>query len=339
MQTSSQTIALEEAKLSAQKIFGSIADELEQVEVEFERQAHSNVKVISYIGDYLRRSGGKRVRPALTILANYAVGGNGGSYNSIRMATVMEFLHTATLVHDDIIDNADTRRNRPTINALHGNETAVLMGDWLYMSAFETSLAERSLTILDILTSVTRKMTEGELLQLTMLNRSDVSETEYLDVLQRKTAYLFSACCEVGAVLGGAGDTQREAMRLYGLNLGTAFQLVDDLLDFTSTGDALGKAAGVDLVGGKVTLPIIYLLEKNLRAQALVDQVIKDGGYDTVQRDELLSAVTESGGLDRARQRADDFAEAARASLDDLPDSEFLAALRSIPTYVIERDR
>ena len=132
--------------------------------------------MIAYLGDYLRESGGKRVRPALTILSNYAVGGDGSRYNSIRMATVMEFLHTATLVHDDIIDSADTRRNRPTVNALYGNETAVLMGDWLYMSAFETSLAERSLPILDILTRVTRKMTEGELLQLTTLGRTDVSE-------------------------------------------------------------------------------------------------------------------------------------------------------------------
>ena len=164
MTTSGNTIALdEEARISARRIFSIIANELAQVEPEFERQARSNVQVIDYLGEYLRRSGGKRVRPALTILSTYAVGGDGARYNSIRMATVMEFLHTATLVHDDVIDKADMRRKRPTVNALYGNETAVLMGDWLYMSAFETSLAERSLPILDILTSVTRKMTEGEL--------------------------------------------------------------------------------------------------------------------------------------------------------------------------------
>jgi len=150
------------------------------------------------------------------------------------MATVMEFLHTATLVHDDIIDSADTRRNRPTVNALYGNETAVLMGDWLYMSAFETSLAERSLPILDILTRVTRKMTEGELLQLTTLGKTDISEQHYLDIIQRKTAFLFSACCEVGAILGGANETEQRALADYGMNLGMAFQLTDDLLDFTS---------------------------------------------------------------------------------------------------------
>src|ERR687892_1173011 len=245
MTLSGHTLALdEEARISAKRIFSLIAAELGQVELEFERQAQSNVEVIAFLGDYLRASGGKRVRPALTILSNYAVGGQGSRHNSIRMATVMEFLHTATLVHDDIIDKADLRRKRPTVNALYGNETAVLLGDWLYMSAFETSLAERSLPILDILTRVTRKMTEGELLQLTLLGHADISEAQYFDVLKRKTAYLFSASCEIGAILGEATEEQQTALREYGLNLGTAFQLIDDLLDFTADEAALGKAAG-----------------------------------------------------------------------------------------------
>src|SRR5467141_2958360 len=215
MPLSGHTITLEEAKISARRIFSLISTELEQVEAEFERQAQSNVQVVAYVGDYLRASGGKRVRPALTVLSNYAVGGDGSRYNSIRMATVMEFLHTATLVADDIIDNAATRRNRPTINNQYGNQTAVLMGDWLYMSAFETSLAERSLPVLDILTAVTRKMTEGELLQLTLLARTDISEQQYLDIIQRKTAFLFSACCEVGAILGGATESEQKALADY----------------------------------------------------------------------------------------------------------------------------
>lgn len=339
MQTSGHTVALEEARISARRIFSLISDELAQVEAEFERQARSNVQVIDFIADYLRASGGKRVRPALTILANHAVGGDGARYNSIRMATVMEFLHTATLVHDDIIDGAETRRDRPTVNAVYGNETAVLMGDWLYMSAFETSLTERSLPILDILTAVTRKMTEGELLQLTLLGRTDVSESAYLDVLQRKTAFLFSACCEVGAILGNANDSQRMALSSFGLNLGTAFQLTDDLLDFTATDDTLGKAAGVDLLAGKVTLPLIYLLERDESAREKVEAVIGDGDYGRVSRDELLSAVERVGGLERARARADEFAEAARSALDVLPDSEYCDALKSIPTYVLERER
>src|SRR5437762_888199 len=191
---------------AAEKIFGLVKSELKMVESEYRDQASSNIQVIDYLGDYLQSSGGKRVRPALLILANYGVGGNGKQENVIRLATVMEMLHTATLVHDDIIDNAYLRRNRPSVNARFGNQTAVLMGDWLYMSAFEAALRERSLRILDILTRLTRKMTEGELLQLTTLGRSDVSEDDYFDILKRKTAYLFSACCEIGEILGDADD-------------------------------------------------------------------------------------------------------------------------------------
>src|SRR5215210_880234 len=276
MNTSGNTAAVEEQRLTARRIFSLVAAELALVEQEFERQARSNIQVIAYIGDYLRASGGKRVRPALTLLSAYAVGGDASRQNVVRMATVMEFLHTATLVHDDIIDNAETRRNRASINSRFGNQAAVLMGDWLYMSAFETSLKERSLPVLDILTAVTRKMTEGELIQLMLLGRVDITEEQYFDVLTRKTAHLFSACCEIGAMLGGAGNTEREALRDYGLNLGVAFQLVDDLLDFTGTGETLGKAAGVDLLEGKLTLPLIYLLEEDEAARAAVQTVVSD---------------------------------------------------------------
>jgi octaprenyl-diphosphate synthase len=338
MHLSSYTAAIEEPQLTARRIFNLIATELSQVEVEFEQQARSNIQVIAYLGDYLRASGGKRVRPALTILSNYAVGGDASLYNSIRMAAVMEFLHTATLVHDDIIDNAETRRNRPSINARFGNQTAVLMGDWLYMSAFETSLAERSLPVLDILTAVTRKMTEGELLQLTLLGQTDVSEEQYFDILQRKTAYLFSACCEIGAILGGAEMEQQRALREYGLNLGTAFQLIDDLLDFTATEEVLGKAAGVDLVEGKLTLPLIYLLDLEPARREDIQTVMRDGHYNQVSRASLLDAVERSGALERARERAQEYAESARHSLDLLPESSYTDALRSIPTYIIERE-
>jgi len=340
MTTSGHTIALDEqARTTARRIFSLISNELMQVELEFERQARSNVQVINYLGEYLRLSGGKRVRPALTILSNYAVGGDGARFNSIRMATVMEFLHTATLVHDDIIDNADTRRNQPTVNALYGNETAVLMGDWLYMSAFETSLAERSLPILDILTRVTRKMTEGELLQLTLLGHADISEAQYFDVLKRKTAYLFSASCEIGAILGEADEEQQTALRDYGLNLGTAFQLIDDLLDFTSSEDTLGKAAGADLLGGKVTLPLIYLREAEPKTLEMVQTVLREGKYATVSPGELGDALESTGALDRARDRADEYAENARTALQNLPDSDYCDSLRSLPSYILNRDR
>ncbi|HKC66260.1 MAG TPA: polyprenyl synthetase family protein [Pyrinomonadaceae bacterium] len=339
MQTSGNIAEVEEPQVTARRIFSLISSEMMEVETEFERQARSNIQVIAYISDYLRSSGGKRVRPALTLLSNYAVGGDASHPSSIRMATVMEFLHTATLVHDDIIDNAETRRNRPSVNSRFGNQTAVLMGDWLYMSAFETSLAERSLPILDILTAATRKMTEGELLQLTLIGSTEITEEEYLDILQRKTAYLFSACCEIGAIMGGADAAQQEALRKYGMNLGTAFQLIDDLLDFTASDEVLGKPAGVDLLEGKLTLPLIYLLESEPSARQMLEQVMLERGYGQVTRASLLEKVDRTGALERARRRASHYAEAARDSLSALPSSNYSDALHSIPSYIIERDR
>lgn len=339
MSRSGHTAAFADAEVSARQIFSLIGAELQLVEAEFERQARSNIQVIAYIGDYLRDSGGKRVRPALTILSDYAVGGAGSNNSAIRLATVMEFLHTATLVHDDVIDKAETRRNRPSINSQFGNQTAVLMGDWLYMGAFETSLAERSLPILDILTAVTRKMTEGELLQLTLLGRTDISEEQYFDVIARKTAYLFSACCEIGALLGGADPNAQSMLRDYGMNLGIAFQLVDDLLDFTGTEDSLGKPAGADLLDGKVSLPLIFLLQREPAMRSEVQTLISEGSYQNVSRDALLDALERTGALALARERAIEYAEAARSALDGLVGSVYTEALRSIPTYVIERDR
>ena len=339
MQATGQTAILDEAQLTARRIFDLISPELALVEKEFERQACSNIQVIAYIGDYLRRSGGKRVRPALTILSNYAVGGSGSDYSSIRMATVMEFLHTATLVHDDVIDKAETRRNRPSINSEFGNQTAVLMGDWLYMSAFETSLAERSLPILDILTAVTRKMTEGELLQLTLLGRTDISEEQYFDVIARKTAYLFSACCEIGALLGSADSQTQNMLRDYGMNLGIAFQLIDDLLDFVASEEALGKPAGADLLEGKVSLPLIFLLQRKPEMRVAVQRVINDCNYQNVSRGELLDVLMSTGALGLAQERAYEYAEGARAAIQSLPNSAYADALTAIPAYIVERER
>jgi octaprenyl-diphosphate synthase len=339
MQTAEQSAVLDDVQLTAKLIFDSISPELLLVEEEFERQARSNIQVIAYMGDYLRRSGGKRVRPALTILSNYAAGGDGSNYSSIRMATVMEFLHTATLVHDDVIDKAETRRNRPSINSEFGNQTAVLMGDWLYMSAFETSLAERSLPILDILTAVTRKMTEGELLQLTLLGRTDVSEEQYFDVIARKTAYLFSACCEIGSLLGGADSRTQNLLRDYGMNLGIAFQLIDDLLDFTSDQDVLGKPAGADLIEGKFSLPLIFLLQRQPELRSAIQTVISEASYATISRRFLQEALERTGVLQLALERAVEYALAARAALDGLADSTYAQVLSSIPTYIVERDR
>lgn len=337
MQTFSLSPSNIEPKLAARKIFSSVSVELALVETEFENQAKSNIQVINYLGDYLRKSGGKRVRPALNILANYAAGGDGAAKNSIRMATVMEMLHTATLVHDDIIDNSDVRRNQPTLNARFGNQVAVLMGDWLYMSAFETSLQERSLEVLDILTRVTRKMTEGELIQLTTLGKSEIGEIEYFDILQRKTAYLFSACCEIGAILAGAEKPKQIALRDYGMNLGTAFQLADDLLDFTADEDVLGKAAGADLLEGKVTLPLILLLKKDASKKETLERIMYDGSYEAYARERLLDDLKLHNALEETRRRAYNYASAARKNLEVLSDSRYRSALEEISSFMIER--
>lgn len=326
-------------QIAAQKIFSLIKTEMKLVEAEFERQASSNIQVINYLGDYLRASGGKRVRPALLLLSNFAVGGDAAKENVVRLATVMEMLHTATLVHDDIIDNADVRRNRSSVNARFGNQSAVLMGDWLYMSAFETSLQERSLEILDILTRLTRKMTEGELIQLTTLGNSDISETEYFNILQRKTAYLFSACCEIGAILGNATKEQQIALRDYGMNLGTAFQLADDVLDFTADDEILGKASGADLLEGKLTLPLILLVKENPSVKKDLEQIMADGDYSKIRRETILEKLEDSGILADTRERAYDYARQARKNLEILAKTEYRNALEEIPAYMIERNK
>ena len=326
-------------QVAAKKIFSLIKNEMTLVETEFQRQASSNIQVINYLGDYLRASGGKRVRPALLLLSTFATGGEASKKNVIRLATVMEMLHTATLVHDDIIDNADMRRNRTSVNARFGNQSAVLMGDWLYMSAFETSLQERSLEILDILTRLTRKMTEGELIQLTMLGRSDITEEEYFDVLQRKTAFLFSACCEIGAILSKAAPEQQSALRDYGMNLGIAFQLADDVLDFVADEDLLGKAAGADLLEGKLTLPLILLVKNDPAVRGDLEKIMQDGDYSTVSREQLLEKLETAGTIEETRRRAYSYAEKARKNLDVLAKTEYRLALEDIPAYMIERNK
>ena len=323
---------------AAKKIFDLIKPEMSMVEAEYERQASSNIQVINFLGDYLRASGGKRVRPALLVLATHSVGGDGRSENAIRLATVMEMLHTATLVHDDIIDNAGLRRSRESVNARFGNQAAVLMGDWLYMSAFETSLKERSLAILDILTRLTRKMTEGELIQLTMIGNAAITEDEYFDILKRKTAYLFSGCCEIGAILGGADSTTQAAMRDYGMNLGIAFQIADDLLDFTADESVLGKAAGADLLEGKITLPLIYLQREDPTVRSLLEQVMNDGVYSDEIRGTIMDKLETHDTLENIRDKALTFAAAARKNLDVLPQTEYSHALDGLPGYVIERN-
>jgi len=323
--------------VAARNIFGLIRDEMELAEAELERQASSNIQLIDHLGDYVRSSGGKRVRPALLILANLACGGEGKSEGVIRLAAVMEMLHTATLVHDDIIDNAELRRGRESVNARFGNQMAVLMGDWLYMSAFETSLRERSLEILDILTRLTRKMTEGELIQLSVIGNTEISEEAYFDILRRKTAYLFSGCCEIGAILAGADAETKAALRDYGMNLGVAFQLADDLLDFTSDEDSLGKASGADLLEGKLTLPLIMLCREFPEFKNFLRGVIADRSYENGARAAVMQKLKDNNTLEKINGVAHGYADAARKNLEVLHKTKYSLALEEIPRYVIER--
>lgn len=327
-----------EMQTTAQQIFRSIQSEMAAVEEEFERQARSNIQIVAHIGQYLHQTGGKRVRPALLILSA-KIFGEEVDTSVIQMATVMEFLHTATLVHDDVIDGAEMRRGSRAVSTQWGNETAVLMGDWLYMSAFETALQQRNLAVLDALTEATRKMTEGELIQLTLIGNMRITEEQHLDIISRKTGYLFSASCRVGGILRGANEEERRALADYGLNLGVAFQLVDDLLDFTSDTTKLGKPVLSDLREGKVTLPLIRLLRKYPQFASTVRAAMEEPAGETRLAKQVLALLDEYGELDRAREEAYSYAERAQEALMVFPDNRYRRALNDIAQFIVERDR
>jgi octaprenyl-diphosphate synthase len=322
--------------MAVQRIFDLVREDLTKVEEEFERQTVSGVQPITEIGHYLQNGGGKRLRPTLVLLGSKLCGYTGPA--AIRLAAVMEMIHTATLVHDDIIDEAETRRGRPSTNARWGNHKSVLAGDWLYMQAFNLAVAERNFGILDLLIGLTQVMVEGEMLQFTLLKRMDVTEGEYLDLIYRKTAALFSACLRVGALVGGPAEGAELRLGSCGLNLGMAFQVVDDLLDFTSSEERLGKPVGSDLREGKVTLPLIYLLPRcRPEEKAQVAQVIEDGGFDRVSLAKIQLLIKRYGTLEAARAKAREYTRQAIREIDDFPESCYRDALRALAQLIIER--
>jgi octaprenyl-diphosphate synthase len=325
-------------RLSQEEIFALVQPELFLVEQEFERQLANASPIVASIGRYLHHGGGKRVRPALLLLATKLACGEASS-SAIRMAAVMEMLHTATLVHDDIIDNARVRRGRASANAKWGTSITVLFGDWLYMTAFDITLRERSFDILDVLTAMTRLMTEGEIIQLTLIGNSHITKEQHMEIVRRKTAYMFSACAEVGAIIAGATRQQRRALSNYGLSVGIAFQLIDDVLDFISTEDKLGKPVASDLREGKLTLPLIYLMEEGKQEhRQMVETVMRERAFHSVTRDDLLRVLIEHGSLERARAEARFYADKAIQSLSIFPTSPYRQALLSVPRFIIERD-
>jgi len=307
------------------------------VEDELARQSDTAFPAVSEVAAYLLGGGGKRLRPALLLLsANYA---GRKDRSAIRLAAVVELLHSATLIHDDVIDSAGTRRGRPSANARWGNHRSVLTGDWLYMQSFQMALEERNFHILDILIDLTQKMVEGELIQLEKIGRIDVTEEDALRLATYKTACLFSGCARLGAVLGRLEGEEEEALAEYGRNAGLAFQLVDDLLDFTASAQQLGKPVLSDLKEGKVTLPLIYAMENGHReARELVARVLAEKEFDSVRPETIVSLVNDSGALDRARCLAQDYAQRAKACLNGHRDSEYARALSTLPDFILERE-
>lgn len=315
-------------------------EDLVRVEKELSRQSASAFQPVSEITSYLLGGGGKRVRPALLLLCHgHASGESAASDSAVKLASVVELLHSATLIHDDVIDSADTRRGRPSANSRWGNHRSVLAGDWLYMQSFQIALEERNFHILDILIDLTQKMVEGELLQLSKIGHMDVTEEDALRLATYKTACLFGGCARLGAVVGGATGRNEEALAEYGRYAGLAFQLVDDLLDFTASSEQLGKPVLSDLIEGKVTLPLIYAMENGHReAREMVARVLEEKEFHSVQPETLVALVRDSGALDRARNLAHEYARRAKECIGDGADSEYSRALLTLPDFILERE-
>jgi octaprenyl-diphosphate synthase len=317
-----------------------VREDLIKVEQELSRQSASAFQPVSEITSYLLGGGGKRLRPALLLLCyGYASGGTADGHSAAKLAAVVELLHSATLIHDDVIDSADTRRGRPSTNARWGNHRSVLAGDWLYMQSFQIALGERNFRVLDILIDLTQKMVEGELIQLAKIGRMDVTEDDAIKLATFKTACLFSGCARLGGVLGGFEDQDEKALDDYGRYAGLAFQLVDDLLDFTASSEQLGKPALSDLKEGKVTLPLIYAMENgHSAARDMVARVLEEKEFHSVQPEKLVALVRDSGALDRARNLAHDYARRAKSCINGSGDSEYARALRTLPDFILARE-
>jgi octaprenyl-diphosphate synthase len=320
---------------SAKEVFELLREDLAAIEREFGRDTVSGVRAITDIGEHLRAGGGKRIRPALLLLAAKLFPHDERS--AIRLGAVVEIIHTATLVHDDIIDEAKTRRGRPAANTQWGNSKCVLAGDWLYMQAFKVAVEERNFRVLDVLIELTQQMVEGELLQMEKLGKC-ISLDEHFDLIYRKTACLFSVSMKMGALLGKASEEQEALLAEYGRNLGLAFQIVDDVLDLTASEEVLGKPVASDLREGKVTMAVIHTLERCTPAERkLVEKVLEERAFVTVQHEQILELLTRYGSIQYAHDAAAQHAEIARRALGPFPDSEIKSALLFVPEFVVER--
>jgi octaprenyl-diphosphate synthase len=320
---------------NVKEVFELLRDDLAAIEREFGRDTVSGVRAITDIGEYLRAGGGKRIRPALLLLAAKLFPHDGRS--AVRLGAVVEVIHTATLVHDDIIDEAKTRRGRPAANTQWGNSKCVLAGDWLYMQAFKIAVQERNFKVLDVLIELTQQMVEGELLQMEKLGKC-IGLDEHFDLIFRKTACLFSVSMRLGALLGKSTEEQETRLGDYGRHLGLAFQIVDDVLDLTASEAVLGKPVASDLREGKVTMAVIHALERcTPEERRLVETVLEERAFVTVQHQQILEMLKRYGSIQYAYDAAAAHADAAREAICSFADSEIKRALLAIPEFVVER--
>jgi octaprenyl-diphosphate synthase len=325
------------AAINGKEVFDLLRDDLVALEGEFGRDTVSGVRAITEIGEYLRAGGGKRIRPALLLLSAKLLNYQG--QGAVRLGAVVEIIHTATLVHDDIIDEAKTRRGRPAANTQWGNSKCVLAGDWLYMQAFKIAVQERNFRILDTLIELTQQMVEGELLQMEKLGKL-ITLDEHFDLIFRKTACLFSVCMRLGAILGGATPDQEAALGQYGHDLGMAFQIVDDVLDLTASEDVLGKPVASDLREGKVTMAVIHALDRcTPEERSKIEIILREMSFNGVTHAHILEILRRYGSLEAATTRAARYAESARKALSTFPDSEIKRALLWAPEFVVAREK
>ena len=320
------------------QIFAPIREDLDKVEREFGRHVESQVAVIPQIGRYILTGGGKRIRPAVLLMAARLAGYRGDA--AVLYASVVEFIHTATLVHDDIIDDSTWRRGQLAVHSRWGNDITVLLGDYLYIKSMGLALSRDTLDVIRLLCEVTLRMIEGELYQLTKNGDIQITEEEHLDIVRRKTAYLFGGCARIGGMLGSVTEEQSRALQEYGLNLGIAFQLIDDLLDFRGKQSAVGKPVASDLREGKITLPIIHLLRHaDGTAHALIGDVVRERSMTPERWKELSRLLKEFHATEYAFLKAEEYAAAAKKPLYAFPPSAERDALMALPDYLLARDR
>ena len=299
------------------------------------RRLASDVVLINQVAEHIIAAGGKRLRPMLLLLAARALGHQGADAH--QLAAVVEFIHTSTLLHDDVVDESDLRRGRKTANALWGNAASVLVGDFLYSRSFQMMVELDRMEVMQVLADTTNRIAEGEVLQLLHVRNPDVDEAAYLRVIERKTAVLFAAATRLGALLAGADEATQQRLHDYGLHLGHAFQIADDVLDYSADEAALGKHLGDDLAEGKATLPLIHAMaHSDAATRARLRSIVEQGDIDALP--EVIAAIHAQGSLDYSRARATEYARAAEAALDGLDGNDALAALHGLARYATDRD-